>query len=126
MPVVKNDWDIYKSSRARKTSECNTSCTGRTRKISECGSEGPVLVSSSKVKVPMAKHHSVPDRMPSRAFSRPRTSSEHLPNRAKVSAEKSVSASTSNMKQANPGGGWLDKLRNLMKNKKQAEEERSK
>lgn len=74
----------------------------------------------------MAKHHSVPDRMPSRAFSRPRTSSEHLPNRAKVPVEKSVSASTSNMKQTNPGGGWLDKLKNLMKSKKQAEEERSK
>ncbi|XP_066253263.1 uncharacterized protein [Euwallacea similis] len=127
MPVVKNDWDIYKSNRSRKTSECNTSCTSRTRKISECVSEGHGSISNNRLmEAPIPKHHSVPDRMPSRAFtSRSRTSSEHLPNRAKTSipSERNVSASASNLKPTN-GGGWLDKLKRFMKNRKKSEEER--
>lgn len=129
MPVVKNDWDIYKSNRTRKTSECNTASTpGRRRKISECRSEGQSnsFSSSPKTEVRFAKHHSVPDRMPSRAFPRPRTCSENLPNRAKVSfpPEKNVSSSASNLKQSN-GSSWMDKLKKFMKHTK-SEEERTK
>uniref|UniRef100_A0A0K8TAE4 Uncharacterized protein n=1 Tax=Lygus hesperus TaxID=30085 RepID=A0A0K8TAE4_LYGHE len=44
MPVVKNDYDIYKGGRSRRSSEC-TPC--RSRKVSECSkSEGPSLSTS--------------------------------------------------------------------------------
>ncbi|XP_046384088.1 ADP-ribosylation factor-like protein 6-interacting protein 4 [Ischnura elegans] len=43
MPVVKNDWDIYRSNRSRRSSECSG---GRSRKVSECRSEGPSLSTS--------------------------------------------------------------------------------
>ncbi|XP_019757372.2 uncharacterized protein LOC109535808 [Dendroctonus ponderosae] len=128
MPVVKNDWNIYKSNRSRKTSECNTSCTTRTRKISECRSEGLGSLSTSpKLEVPLPKHHSVPDRMPSRVFPRGRTSSENLPSRAKVSfpPENPISASASNLKPSLSGCNWLDKLKKFIKHSKR-EEERSK
>lgn len=50
MPVVKNDYNIYKSStgRSRRSSECSNSqsCRG-SRKVSECSkSEGPSLSTS--------------------------------------------------------------------------------
>lgn len=49
MPVVKNDYDIYKSARSRRASECSSSNSGcRSRKISECSkSEGPCSLSTS-------------------------------------------------------------------------------
>lgn len=47
MPVVKNDWDIYKSNRTRRLSECsNTGTCSRSRKVSECKSEGGSLSTS--------------------------------------------------------------------------------
>lgn len=46
MPVVKNDWDIYKSNRSRKVSECSNTRSCRSRKISETLSEGPSLSTS--------------------------------------------------------------------------------
>ncbi|XP_014242744.1 uncharacterized protein LOC106662853 isoform X2 [Cimex lectularius] len=46
MPVVKNDYDIYKSARSRRSSECSNPC--RSRKVSECSkSEGPSSLSTS-------------------------------------------------------------------------------
>lgn len=49
MPVVKNDYNIYKSSsgRSRRSSECSNSQSCRSRKVSECSkSEGPSLSTS--------------------------------------------------------------------------------
>lgn len=44
MPVVRNDYNIYKDGRSRRTSEC-TPC--RSRKVSECSkSAGPSLSTS--------------------------------------------------------------------------------
>ncbi|XP_039294173.1 uncharacterized protein LOC111058689 isoform X1 [Nilaparvata lugens] len=44
VPVVKNDYDIYKQ---RRISECSNSQTCRSRKVSECSkSEGPSLSTS--------------------------------------------------------------------------------
>lgn len=64
MPVVKNDWDIYKSNRSRRSSECNS----RSRKVSECSrSECPSLstspgsefiVGSPHRTIPIALRHS--------------------------------------------------------------------
>lgn len=46
MPVVKNDWNIYKSGRSRRSSECSNPQSCRSRKVSECKSEGPSLSTS--------------------------------------------------------------------------------
>ncbi|XP_077283727.1 uncharacterized protein LOC143909558 [Arctopsyche grandis] len=70
MPVMKNDWDIYKSNRSRKTSE-NT----RSRKVSESKSES--LGHASPVTGSLGAspaHRSVPSMMgvPQRAMRPPR------------------------------------------------------
>lgn len=44
MPVMKNEFDIYKTSRSRKVSECSSTC--RSRKVSESRSECPSLSTS--------------------------------------------------------------------------------
>ncbi|KAL1509739.1 hypothetical protein ABEB36_004431 [Hypothenemus hampei] len=121
MPVVKNDWDIYKSNRSRKNSECNTSCTTRTRKISECRSEGQA--SPKLIVPPLAKHHSVPDRMPSRVLSRPKINSENLPAKNRVPEKTSNSSSSNDLNKKNCNGtSWLDKLKKLVKTSKKDEE----
>lgn len=75
MPVVKNDWNIYKSntSRSRRSSECNNnnnngnhnSSGSRSRKVSECRSEGPSLSTSpdSHLLGHSPAHRSVPINM---------------------------------------------------------------
>ncbi|CAH1159341.1 unnamed protein product [Phaedon cochleariae] len=71
MPVVKNDWDIYKSNRTRRVSECSNATTCRSRKVSECRSEGPSLSTSPGSEfVTSPTHRSVPANMSSRQFSR--------------------------------------------------------
>ncbi|XP_063230623.1 uncharacterized protein LOC134535447 [Bacillus rossius redtenbacheri] len=62
MPVVKNDWDIYKSARSRRSSECSNPQTCRSRKVSECSkSECPSLSTSpgSDLAVGSPAHRSV-------------------------------------------------------------------
>lgn len=45
MPVVKNDYNIYRQDRSRRSSECSNPC--RSRKVSECSkSDGPSLSTS--------------------------------------------------------------------------------
>lgn len=47
MPVMKKEFDIYRTGRSRRTSECSSnSSTCRSRKISECRSECPSLSTS--------------------------------------------------------------------------------
>lgn len=72
MPVVKNDWDIYKSNRSRRSSECSNPQSCRSRKVSECKSEGPSLSTSpgSDFMVGSPAHRSVPVNMSSRQYSR--------------------------------------------------------
>lgn len=72
MPVVKNDWDIYKSNRSRRVSECSNGISCRSRKVSECKSEGPSLSTSppgADFIVGSPAHRSVPANM-SRQYSR--------------------------------------------------------
>ncbi|XP_044730209.1 uncharacterized protein LOC123293446 isoform X1 [Chrysoperla carnea] len=72
MPVVKNDWDIYKSNRSRRSSECSNPQTCRSRKVSECSkSDGPSLSTSpgSDFMVGSPAHRSVPTNMTSRQYS---------------------------------------------------------
>lgn len=60
MPVVKNDWDIYNSQRARRISESAEKTTmvgGRVRKVSESRSEGPTLSPRSHT---LSPHRSAP------------------------------------------------------------------
>ncbi|CAG9854120.1 unnamed protein product [Phyllotreta striolata] len=83
MPVVKNDWDIYKANRSRRVSECSNTTTCRSRKVSECRSEGPSLSTSPGsefVSSPIRDRASVPTNMSSRQYSRAssRTSESNL------------------------------------------------
>lgn len=68
MPVMKNEFDIYKTSRSRKESDCsNNSKECRSRKISETRSECPSLSTSPST---MDYQRSYMNRNSSRAFSR--------------------------------------------------------
>ncbi|XP_023015855.1 uncharacterized protein [Leptinotarsa decemlineata] len=70
MPVVKNDWDIYKSNRSRRLSECSNPTSCRSRKVSECRSEGPSLSTSPGSDFITSPNRSVPTNMSSRQYSR--------------------------------------------------------
>ncbi|XP_050300111.1 uncharacterized protein LOC126738714 [Anthonomus grandis grandis] len=128
MPVVKNDWDIYKSNRSRRTSECSNANSCRSRKVSECRSEGPASASTSPgsdfINSP---HRSVPDKMSSRQYTRSnstsysRTSSQSFQSPIKSasgSPPKDGSSSTSLNKFHNR---LLDKLKKTMKSGKDDE-----
>ncbi|CAG9833061.1 unnamed protein product [Diabrotica balteata] len=83
MPVVKNDWDIYKANRSRRVSECANPTSCRSRKVSECKSEGPSLSTSPGSEfVTSPIRSSVPSNMSSRQYSRAssRTSESSLPS----------------------------------------------
>lgn len=68
MPVMKKEFDIYKTSRSRNTSECsNNSC--RSRKVSETRSECPSL-STSPSTIDYGMHRNYMKSNNSRAFSR--------------------------------------------------------
>lgn len=70
MPVMKNEFDIYKTSRSRNASECsNNSNACRSRKVSETRSECPSL-STSPSTMDYGVHRSYMNRNSSRAFSR--------------------------------------------------------
>lgn len=83
MPVMKKEFDIYRTGRSRRTSECSNSSSCRSRKISECRSECPSLSTSPANEAIMSPVHRSNDRaqavqMMSRNTSRPvfsRTSS---------------------------------------------------
>lgn len=100
MPVVKNDWDIYKSNRSRRVSECSNPRSCRSRKVSECKSEGPSLSTSPGSDSFSPSHRSVPANM-SRQYSRTssRTSEYSLQSPSKSTASsppKSDSTSSLN------------------------------
>lgn len=76
MPVMKNEFDIYKGGRSRRISECSNTSQCRSRKVSECRSECPSLSTSPGNEFMSANspaHRSQPiqmNRTSSRAFSR--------------------------------------------------------
>ncbi|KAF7278146.1 uncharacterized protein LOC143190473 [Rhynchophorus ferrugineus] len=115
IPVVKNEWDIYKSNKPRKVSESNSvnsTTNSRSRKISECTSGS--LSSSSRPKS-ILKYQSVPDRISSTSNFRRRTSSECTNSKTKTNPEN-VELKRSQ--------SWLAKLKKFMKNK--SDDERTK
>lgn len=99
MPVMKNDYDIYKSNRSRRSSECSNN---RSRKVSECKSEGPSLSTSPGSDfLHSPAHRSVPGNMGQRAMSRTssRTSQNSLQSPSKsigCSPPKSTSSGSLN------------------------------
>lgn len=113
MPVVKNDWDIYKSNRSRRSSECSNPQSCRSRKVSECSkSEGPSLSTSpgSDFIVGSPAHRSIPMAMSSRQYSR--TSS-----RASQSSLQSPSKSTSSSPPKSGSQSSLNKFHNRLVDK---------
>lgn len=104
MPVVKNDWDIYKSNRSRRSSECSNGQSCRSRKVSECKSECPSLSTSpgSDFIVGSPAHRSVPMNMghTGRGFSRTssRTSQTSLQSPSKsIGSSPPKSGSTNSL-----------------------------
>lgn len=121
MPVVKNDYDIYKSNRNRRISECSNPSNCRSRKISECSkSEGPSLSTSpgSDFLVGSPAHRSVPLAISSRQFSRnsSRTSHSSLQSPSKSnSPSPPKSNSTSSLSMFH--NKLVDKLKRSLKSK---------
>lgn len=116
MPVVKNDWDIYKSNRARRVSECSNPSTCRSRKVSECRSEGPSLSTSPGSDFTTPTHRSVPTNISSRQYSRAnsRTSESSLQSPIKsVSSSPPKNESSSNLNKFHTK--LLDKLKKSLK-----------
>lgn len=118
MPVMKNDWNIYKCNRSRRVSECsNTSQACRSRKVSESKSEGPSLSTSPGSDYMMASpgNRSVPANM-SRQYSRngSRTSSSSLqsPSKSVASSPPKVGSQNSLNKFHNR---LLDKLKRSLR-----------
>ncbi|XP_018364026.1 PREDICTED: uncharacterized protein LOC108761799 isoform X1 [Trachymyrmex cornetzi] len=135
MPVVKNEWDIYKTNRSRRSSECSNpqACrsrkvwrTGRHSRLAKCGasdrppvsvlmvsecskSEGPSLSTSPGSDfLTSPAHRSVP--LTSRHFSR--TSS-----RASQSSLQSPSKSTSTSPPKTGSSNSLNKFHNRLVDK---------
>ncbi|XP_025992454.1 uncharacterized protein LOC105194893 isoform X1 [Solenopsis invicta] len=135
MPVVKNEWDIYKTNRSRRSSECSNPQTCRSRKVwrtgrhsrlakcgtsdrpavsilmvSECSkSEGPSLSTSPGSDfLTSPAHRSVP--LTSRHFSR--TSS-----RASQSSLQSPSKSTGTSPPKTGSSNSLNKFHNRLVDK---------
>lgn len=69
MPVMKNEFDIYKN-RSRKVSECSNASSCRSRKVSECRSECPSLSTSPSDYVSSPARQMPINRTNSRPFSR--------------------------------------------------------
>ncbi|XP_073980955.1 uncharacterized protein isoform X2 [Rhodnius prolixus] len=99
MPVVKNDYDIYKTARSRRSSECSNPTSCRSRKVSECSkSEGPSLSTSpgSDFIVGSPAHRSVPISM-SRQYSRSsRTSQSSLQSPCKSNSSSPPKSGSAN------------------------------
>lgn len=119
MPVVKNDWDIYKSNRSRRVSECSNSRSCRSRKVSECKSEGPSLSTSPGsdfLSSSSPGHRSVPANMSRQYYSRTssRTSESSLQSPCKsVSSSPPKSASTNSLNKFH--NRLLDKLKKSLR-----------
>ncbi|XP_069680939.1 ADP-ribosylation factor-like protein 6-interacting protein 4 [Periplaneta americana] len=127
MPVVKNDWDIYKSNRSRRSSECSNPQSCRSRKVSECSkSEGPSLSTSpgSDFIVGSPAHRSVPmamsssSRQYSRASSRASQSSLQSPSKSASSSPPKSGSQSSLNKFHNR---LVDKLKRSLRGKDAAE-----
>lgn len=91
MPVMKNEFDIYKGGRSRNTSECSNN-TCRSRKVSESRSECPSL-STSPSTTDYSRNYM--NRNQSRAFSR--TSSR--------TSQSSLTSPTKNCSPPKPSSG---------------------
>lgn len=119
MPVVKNDWDIYKSNRSRRSSECSNPRSCRSRKVSECRSEGPSLSTSpgSDFIVGSPAHRSVPVNMSSkysRASSRTSQASFESPCKSASSSPPKTTSESSLNKFHNR---LVDKLKRSLRHK---------
>lgn len=137
MPVMKNEFDIYKTGRSRRTSECSNASTCRSRKISECSrSECPSLSTSpgSEFMGASPAHRSQPlpmHRMHS--ASRPtfsRTSSRNSQSSLITSPTKSTGNSPPKVAQSETSLSkfhtrLVDKLRKSLRRGKSSESDRS-
>lgn len=111
MPVMKNNYDIYKDSRSRKTSECSTTSSnggaptlssamgvppnGRVRKVSECKSESFATSPSHTYRMQMQRCQS------SRAFPRNASRTSHSSAAGALSPTRSFSQASSPPKTIN-------------------------
>ncbi|XP_077276172.1 uncharacterized protein LOC143904987 [Temnothorax americanus] len=125
MPVVKNEWDIYKTNRSRRSSECSNPQACRSRKVSECSkSEGPSLSTSPGSDfLTSPAHRSTTSRHFSRTSSRASQSSLQSPSKSTGTSPPKTGSSNSLNKFHNR---LVDKLkRSLKKAEDCAEDQRN-
>ncbi|XP_037915339.1 uncharacterized protein LOC119654208 [Hermetia illucens] len=114
MPVMKNEFDIYKGGRSRRISECSNGSACRSRKVSETRSECPSLSTSpgNEFMVGSPSHRGLQfqsQRNASRAFSR--TSSRASQNSFATSPTKGSQGSSPPKPATNSGSqGSLNKF----------------
>lgn len=113
MPVMKNEFDIYKGGRSRRISECSNGSACRSRKVSECRSECPSLSTSPgnefMATSPSHRQQYQMHRTSSRPFSR--TSSRTSQNSFVMSPTKGSQASSPPKVATNSGSqGSLNKF----------------
>ncbi|KAJ8919444.1 hypothetical protein NQ315_016543 [Exocentrus adspersus] len=127
MPVVKNDWDIYKSNRSRRVSECSNATSCRSRKVSECRSEGASLSTSPGSDFTTSPtHRSVPTNMSSRQYSRANSrTSEGSPQSPVKSVSVSPPKNGSTASLSKFHNRLLDKLKRSLKTKDSDDERTS-
>lgn len=141
VPVMKNNYDIYKTERTRRVSECSNSTTNntkcRSRKTSECSrSECPSLSTSPAndfMQATSPAHRSQPmhmhrmSSMPSRPFSR--SSSRNSQTSLITSPTKNSSSppkpSTNDDKLNKFHTRLVDKLRKSLRKNKSTDDSRS-
>lgn len=98
VPVMKKDFDIYKTGRSRRASDCSKSSACSSRKVSECRSECPSLSTSPESEYMNAvspSHRSQPIQSMNRNTSRPQIS--------RASSRNSQSSLISSPAKANGG-----------------------
>ncbi|KAL1509738.1 hypothetical protein ABEB36_004430 [Hypothenemus hampei] len=118
MPVVKNDWDIYKSNRSRRTSECSNTNSCRSRKVSECRSEGQSSTSTSPGSdFITSPHRSVPEKMSSKQYTRSYSASYSRTGSQSFQSPMMKSASSSPPKNGNSSSTSLNKFHNRLLDK---------
>lgn len=99
VPVMKKDFDIYKTGRSRRASDCSKSSACSSRKVSESRSECPSLSTSPEsefMNAVSSSHRSQPMQFNNRNTSRPQIS--------RASSRNSQSSLISSPAKANGGG----------------------
>ncbi|BES93204.1 Hypothetical protein NTJ_06013 [Nesidiocoris tenuis] len=120
MPVLKNDYDIYKGGRSRRSSESTPPC--RSRKVSECSKSAGPSLSTSPGAVESSKGRTCPVSV-SRQTSRSSRDSLQSPSCKSSSSSPPKSGSTNSLNKFHTR--LVDRLKRSLKCKDSGESRRA-